>query len=182
MTWMATVSACTHWPDPVQSHLWAEAAPPTATNAPPQGNWIAVASATHARRGCAEPGAGYMQVCHGKVAPLRRVKPGDRVAYYAPTVTMGGSDKLQAFVSLGLVKPGEPYAFDMGGGFVPFRKGVDYVPAREAPIAALLDHFDFVQDRARWGYAFRFGLVAINDHDMRLIADAMGADARSLAL
>jgi hypothetical protein len=180
MTWMATVSACTHWPDPVQSHLWAEAAPPTATNAPHQGNWIAVASATHARRGCAEPGAGYMQVCHGKVAPLRRVKPGDRVAYYAPTVTMGGSDKLQAFVSLGLVKPGEPYAFDMGGGFVPFRKDVDYVPAREAAIAPLLDHFEFVQDRARWGYAFRFGLFAISDHDMRLIADAMGADADSL--
>lgn len=181
MTWMATVSACTHWPDPVQSHLWAEAAPPTATAAP-RGNWIAVASATHARRGCAEPGAGYMQVCHGKVAPLRRVKPGDRVAYYAPTVTMGASDRLQAFVSLGLVKPGEPYAFDMGGGFVPFRKGVDYVAAREAPIAPLLDHFDFVQDRARWGSAFRFGLFAVSDHDMRLIADARGASADSLHL
>ncbi|KRC29383.1 hypothetical protein ASE28_17760 [Acidovorax sp. Root219] len=148
--------------------------------AAPRGNWIAVASANHARRGCVEPEAGYMQVCHGKVAPLRRVKPGDRVAYYAPTVTMGGSDKLQAFVSLGLVKPGEPYAFDMGGGFVPFRKGVDYVPAREAAIAPLLDHFEFVQDRARWGYAFRFGLFAISDHDMRLIADAMGADTDSL--
>ena len=42
------------------------------------------------------------------------------------------------------------------------------------------DHFDFVQDRSRWGYSFRFGLFAISDHDMRLIADAMGADARSL--
>jgi hypothetical protein len=158
-----------------QSTLWPETARPT--TATPRGNWIAVASANHARRGCAEPDAGYMQVCHGKVAPLRRVKPGDRVAYYAPTVTMGGSDRLQAFVSLGLVKPGEAYAFDMGGGFVPFRKDVAYVPASEAPIAPLLDHFEFVQDRARWGYAFRFGLFAISDHDMRLIADAMGADA-----
>ncbi|WP_457418835.1 EVE domain-containing protein [Roseateles sp. P5_E7] len=161
-----------------QSTLWADAASADATA--PRGNWIAVASATHARRGCAERGAGYMQVCHGKAAPLRRVKPGDRIAYYAPTVTMGGTDKLQAFVSLGLVKPGEPYAFDMGGGFVPFRKDVDYVPACEAPIAPLLDHFEFVQDRARWGYAFRFGLFAISDHDMRLIADAMRADVDAM--
>jgi hypothetical protein len=166
-----------HWPEPVQAGLWPEAAPPSS---PPRGNWIAVACADHARRGCAEPGAGFMQVCHGKVAPLRRMQAGDRVAYYAPTVTMGGSDRLQAFVSIGLVKTGDPYAFDMGGGFVPFRRGVDYVPAREAPIAPLLDHFDFVQDRARWGYAFRFGLVAISDHDMRLIADAMGAGANTL--
>lgn len=161
-----------------QPTLWADA--PQPAMAAPRGNWIAVACAHHARRGCAEPDAGYMQVCHGKVAPLRRVKPGDRLAYYAPTVTMGGRDKLQAFVSLGLVKPGEPYAFDMGGGFLPFRKDVDYVPAREAAIAPLLDHFEFVQDRARWGYAFRFGLFAISDHDMRLIADAMGAAAGSL--
>lgn len=162
-----------------QASLWAEPARP-ATSVAQRGNWIAVASATHARRGSAQPDAGYMQVCHGKLAPLRRVKPGDRVAYYAPTVTMGGSDRLQAFVSIGLVRPGEAYAFDMGDGFVPFRKDVDYVPAREAPIAPLIDHFDFVQDRSRWGYSFRFGLFAISDHDMRLIADAMGADARSL--
>lgn len=162
-----------------QASLWAEPARPTAT-ASRRDNWIAVASATHARRGCAQADAGYMQVCHGKVAPLRRVKPGDRVAYYSPTITMGGSDKLQAFVSIGLVKAGAPYAFDMGDGFVPFRKDVDYVAAREAPIAPLLDRFEFIQDRTRWGYSFRFGLFAISDHDMRLIADAMGADADSL--
>lgn len=165
-----------------QAALWADAEHPARAAAAPRGNWIAVACADHARRGCAEPGAGYMQVCHGKAAPLRRVKPGDRVAYYAPTVSMGGSDKLQAFVSLGLVRTGESYAFDMGGGFVPFRKDVEYVPAREASIAPLLDHFEFVQDRARWGYAFRFGLFAVSDHDMRLIADAMRADRGLLAL
>ena len=165
-----------------QATLWAEPVhrAPAASTAVLRGNWIAVACASHARQGCAEPDAGYMQVCHGKAAPLRRVKPGDRVAYYAPTVTMGGSDRLQAFVSIGLVRPGDPYAFDMGGGFVPFRKDVAYVAAGEAPIAPLLDRFEFIQDRARWGYAFRFGLFAISDHDMRLIADAMGADARSL--
>jgi hypothetical protein len=153
-----------------------------ATPGPPRRNWIAVASAQHARRGCATPDGGFMQVCHGKAAPLRRVQAGDRVAYYAPTVTMGGKDKLQAFVSIGIAQPGDPYAFDMGGGFVPFRKDVAYVPAQEAPIAPLLDRFEFVEDRYRWGAKFRFGLFAVSDHDMRLIAQAMKADVRALGL
>lgn len=117
-----------------------------------------------------------MQVCHGKSAPLQRVQPGDRVAYYAPTVTMGGKDKLQSFVSLGLVLPGSLYAFDMGDGFVPFRRDVAYVAANEAPIAPLLDGLEFVEDRTRWGYKFRFGLFKVSDADMRLISNAMQAD------
>ena len=145
-------------------------------------NWIAVASAQHARRGSASPQQGFMQVCHGKCAPLKRVHPGDRVAYYAPTVTMGGKDRLQSFVSIGLVQPGVPYAFDMGGGFIPFRRDVVYVPAQEAPIAALLDSFEFVEDRVRWGYKFRFGLFKVSDSDMRLIATAMQADTLLLHL
>lgn len=170
----------------LQTTLWPDAEPvrmsePAATAATmARRNWIAVACAQHARRGCATPGAGYMQVCHGKVAPLQRIRPGDRVAYYAPTVTMGGKDRLQAFVSIGIVLPGAPYAFDMGGGFVPSRRDVAYVPAREAAIAPLLDDFEFVDNRTHWGGKFRFGLFAISDHDMRLIAQAMGADAALL--
>jgi hypothetical protein len=145
-------------------------------------NWIAVASAEHARRGCAEPLQGFMQVCHGKCAPLKRVQPGDRVSYYAPATIMGGKDRLQSFVSLGLVQPGQPYAFDMGGGFVTYRRDVHYVAAQEAPIAPLLDQFEFVEDRSRWGAKFRFGLFKISDHDLRLIAQAMQADLHALGL
>ena len=145
-------------------------------------NWIAVASAEHARRGCAQADQGYMQVCRGKRGPLQRVAPGDRVAYYAPAITMGGKDRLQHFVSIGIVQAGEPYAFDMGGGFVPFRRDVAYVPAAEAPITPLLDAFEFVEERSRWGAKFRFGLFKISDHDMRLIARAMQADLGALQL
>lgn len=143
-------------------------------------NWIAVASAAHARRGCAVPEQGYMQVCHGKCAPLQRVAPGDRVAYYSPTLTMGGKDKLQSFVSIGIVQPGEPYEVDMGGGFVPYRRDVAYVPALEAPILPLLDDFEFVENRSRWGYKFRFGLFRVSDADMLQIAHAMRADTNLL--
>lgn len=143
-------------------------------------NWIAVASAEHARGG-RDAAAGFMQICHGKCAPLKRIRPGDRVAYYSPSLSFGGKDKLQKFVSLGVVPEGEPYAFDMGNGFVPFRRDVVYVQAQEASILPLLDDFEFVENRQRWGYKFRFGLFEVSEHDMRLIAGAMQADWAALA-
>jgi hypothetical protein len=123
-----------------------------------------------------------MQVCHGKLAPLKKVSPGDRVAYYSPTVVYGAKDAFQSFVSIGIVQPGEPYAFDMGGGFVPYRRDVNYFESKEASILPLLDHFDFVEDRQRWGYKFRFGIFEVSDHDMRMIARAMQADPALLDL
>jgi hypothetical protein len=130
--------------------------------------------------GCTDPQNGFMQVCHGKCAPLKRVLAGDRVAYYSPTLAMGGKDKFQRFVSIGVVQAGEPYAIDMGGGFVPFRRDVAYAAAKEASILPLLDDFEFVENRQRWGYKFRFGLFEVSDHDMRLIAQAMRADGALL--
>ena len=145
-------------------------------------NWIAVASAEHALRGSEEAEHGFMQVCHGKCAPLKRIQPGDRVAYYAPSFTMGGKDRLQSFVTIGLVQPGMPYSFDMGGGFMPFRRDVAYLPAEQAAIAPLLDHLEFVEDRKHWGYKFRFGLFSVCDADMRLIAHAMRVNLQWLNL
>ena len=144
-------------------------------------NWIAVASAEHARFG-RDAVRGFMQVGHGKLAPLKRIKPDDRVAYYSPTAVYGARDDLQSFVSIGIAQPNEPYAFDMGNGFVPYRRDVVYMPAQETPISPLLDNLEFIENRQRWGYKFRFGLFDVSDNDMRLIAQAMGADLKVLAL
>jgi hypothetical protein len=143
-------------------------------------HWIAVASAEHALRGRDNAPLGFMQVCQGKCGPLKRLSAGDVVAYYAPARTMGGKDKLQSFVSLGQVLPGEPYAFDMGGGFVPHRRDVRYLSAQPAPIAPLLDTLEFVEDRQRWGYKLRFGLFEVTVTDMQRIARAMRADTTAL--
>lgn len=142
-------------------------------------NWIAVASAEHARRG-RDASQGFMQVGHGKLAPLKKIKPSERVAYYSPTAVFGTKDQFQSFVSIGTVQPGEPYSFDMGHGFVPYRRDVAYLKSKEAAILPLLDNFDFVEDRDHWGYKFRFGLFEINDRDMGVIARAVGVDAASL--
>ncbi|MBB4841781.1 hypothetical protein HNP55_000276 [Paucibacter oligotrophus] len=133
-------------------------------------NWLAVASAEHVRLGRAQ---GFMQVCHGKAAPLRRLRPGDRVAYYSPSTRMGSKDGLQALTALGVVRETAPYAFDMGGGFVPYRRDVAWWSAHETPIAPLLPALDFTAGRKNWGYALRFGLLQISARDMDLIAAAM---------
>ncbi|MEI8719455.1 EVE domain-containing protein [Mesorhizobium sp. ISC11] len=135
--------------------------------------WIAVASAEHVRRGRT---AGFMQVNHGKAAPLRRVKPGDGVVYYSPTTVLGEKDGLQAFTAIGIVREGEPYQGDMGAGFTPFRRDVVWAKAEEAPIKPLLDRLDFTAAKSNWGYQLRFGLFEIGDHDFRVIAEAMGAE------
>jgi len=135
-------------------------------------NWIAVASAEHVRHGLE---AGFMQVSHGKAAPLRRIAAGDRVAYYSPTERFRGKERLQAFTAIGVAKGGDPYRCDMGGGFRPFRRDVIWLEADEAPIQPMLEALEFAAGRRNWGYQLRFGLFAISAHDMLVIADAMQA-------
>ena len=137
-------------------------------------HWIAVASANHVARGVA---GGFMQVCHGKAAPLRRIQPGDGVVYYSPSTEMGGKDRLQTFTACGHVLPGEPYAFDMGGGFVPWRRAVQWYAAQPAPIAPLLEHLTWTRGQRNWGYRLRFGVLQIDKTDFAVIAAAMQVHA-----
>jgi EVE domain len=137
-------------------------------------NWVAVASAEHVRIG---RGQGFMQVSHGKAAPLRRVRPGDGIVYYSPTTVSRGKDKLQSFTAIGVVKEGEPYQADMGGGFCPFRRGVCWRTAAEVPIGPLLGSLMFTTAGSNWGFQLRFGLFGISEPDMALIAAAMGVSS-----
>lgn len=70
---------------------------------------------------------GFMQVCHGKAASLKRLKPNDWVVYCSPTITFGGKDKLQSFTAIGQIKEREPYQVGMGNGFCPFRRDMCWV-------------------------------------------------------
>ncbi len=140
----------------------------------PRRNWIAVASADHVAHGRR---IGIMQVGHGKGAPLKRLHAGDRIAYYSPVQTLGEKTACQAFTAIGTVKDDHIYQGEMGNGFQPFRRDVDYDPgAHLAPIRPLLGSLSITRDRAaHWGAAFRYGLVQVTDDDMDRIAQAMGA-------
>lgn len=134
--------------------------------------WIAVASAAHVRVGRA---AGFMQVCHGKVAPLRRIHPGDRIIYYSPTDVFRGRERLQAFTAIGVALDKDPYQVEMDPDFRPWRRDVAWCGAQEFPIKPLLPVLDFTRGGQNWGYQLRFGLFSVTGDDAGRIADAMQA-------
>jgi hypothetical protein len=146
---------------------------------PPRRHWIGVACAEHVARG---RGDGFMQVCHGKGAPLKRLRAGDTIAYYSPGARMGEGASLQAFTAIGVVTDASPHQADMGGGFTPWRRQVRYTAATSAPIRPLLDALALTAGRRAWGAVFRYGLVEVSAEDMRCIAQAMDADLDALGL
>ena len=141
-------------------------------------HWIAVASADHVAIGRAQ---GFMQVNHGKLAPLKRMAPGDAIAYYSPVQTFRTATKLQAFTAIGSIKEGAPYQGDMGGGFTPYRRDVAWLPSQAAPIASLLNQLAFTAGKTNWGYQMRFGVFEVSAEDMAIISAAMGVKNLSLA-
>ena len=139
--------------------------------------WIAVACADHVALGVA---GGFMQVCHGKAAPLRRMRPGDYVAYYSPTESFGVRRSLQAFTAIGVIRDSEPYCFDMGAGFQPWRRNVDWLVSQPADIRPLLGKLEFTASRgSTWGFPLRFGVLAVSDADMNVIGEAMKASLQA---
>src|SRR5689334_17290588 len=136
--------------------------------------WIGVVSREHVLRGVA---GGFAQIGHGKAAPLRRMKVGDWLIYYSPVETLDEGVPCRRFTAIGRVRGGEVYQVDMGGGFLPFRRDVDYRTATEAPIAPLIAALDFIPDKKRLGFPFRRGILAIGAADFVRIAAAMHAEA-----
>ncbi|WP_050570228.1 EVE domain-containing protein [Dickeya dadantii] len=143
----------------------------------PRRYWVGVVSAEHVRHAL---DGGYIQVCHGKLSALKRARPGDGFAYYSPNQTFKGKERHQRFTAIGIINCGEPYRFDMGDGFEPHRRDVDWVDSVETAIRPLLNQLEFTAGRTNWGYALRVGLFSISEHDFRLIAAAMHADLSRL--
>lgn len=133
--------------------------------------WVAVASREHVKRGIT---GGFAQVCHGKPGPLKQMTADDWIVYYSPTEQFGEQVPCRKFTAIGRVKPKEPYQFQMSSTFIPWRRDVDFINAKEAPIEPLLDSLTFIQNKQRWGFPFRRGCFSISLSDFQLIAASMG--------
>lgn len=130
--------------------------------------WVGVVSHAHVRRGVA---GGFAQLCHGKHGPLARMERGDYLVYYSPSTEFGGGEPLRAFTAIGRVVGDAPYLFDMGGGFVPYRRDVAYFDAELVTLASLRASLEFA--RGSWGMLARRGHFPIALDDVRRIANAM---------
>lgn len=137
--------------------------------------WIVVVSKEHAMRGVA---GSFIQACHGKAVPLRRMQKGDWIAVYSPKMKMEESIKSQCFTALGQVKDHLVYPYKMSENFIPHRRNIDFVPCKELSILALIDQLDFIPDKKSWGYPFRYGVLEIGKKDYELITNKMAINEK----
>ncbi|MBW4061225.1 EVE domain-containing protein [Candidatus Saccharibacteria bacterium] len=134
--------------------------------------WIGVVARSHVEQGIREKIA---QLGHGTRAPLARLSPGDWLIYYSSQSEYPDGEPVQAFTAIGRVPDDEIYEQVTESGFHPFRRRVEYVEAKEAPIKPLLPYLSFSRNTSNWGMVMRRGLVEITIEDVKLIAEAMGA-------
>lgn len=132
--------------------------------------WINTVSRDHVARGVA---GGFTQANHGKPHMLRKMARGDWIVFYSPRTTYPDGPPLQAFTAIGQVSDDEPYQAEVTPDFRPWRRAMDFLACEEAPIRPLIDDLDFVEDKKRWGYRFRFGVFEIDEHDFDVIRSAM---------
>lgn len=137
--------------------------------------WMAVVSKEHSMRGVT---GGFMQVCHGKQAPLKRMKPNDWLIVYSPKMAMDGDLKCQAFTAIGQVADHDVYQYEMSENFIPFRRNIKFRNCEEVLISPLIPDLEFIKNKRSWGYAFRFGFFEIGISDFELISKKMIKDGR----
>ena len=135
-----------------------------------RGHWIGVVSRAHVQIGVQ---GGFIQLNHGKKAPLQKLRAGDGLIMYSPRTAYPDGEALQAFTAIGVVTTGQVYQVEMGPDFKPYRVEVRFLEGHEAPIRPLIDRLSFIANKIHWGAAFRFGQVKIPAADFALIADAM---------
>lgn len=133
--------------------------------------WVGVVSRSHAQRGVQ---GGFIQLNHGRQAPVQRLKAGDGIAIYSPRTEYPDGAPLQAFTALGFVDSGRVFQVEMSPDFKPYRVDVRYLTAAEAPIRPLVQHLAFIKDKAHWGAPFRFGFLQVTEADFAIISNAMG--------
>lgn len=132
--------------------------------------WIGVASQEHVKIG--ESG-GFCQLCHGKSAPLKRMKNRDFIIYYSSKKRMNDKEPYQKFTAIGQIKDDLVYQVEMFEGFFPHRKDVDFFESSEYPIIPLINELTFILNKKQWGYPFRYGHLEISKNDFLLIASCM---------
>ncbi|OMQ11678.1 EVE domain-containing protein [[Flexibacter] sp. ATCC 35103] len=132
--------------------------------------WIATISKEHAQRAIS---GGFIQVCHGKEGPLKRMQKEDYILIYSSKITMEGNEKCQSFTALGKVVGDEVYSFQMTENFVPFRRNIQFMEANEVSILPLIENLEFIPNKKSWGYPFRYGFFEINENDFNFITSKM---------
>jgi predicted RNA-binding protein len=132
--------------------------------------WINTVSREHVAIG---KKAGIVQANHGKLAPIKRLSPGDRMLFYSPRSTLHGGEPLKSFTAVATISDDRIYQVELTDDFKPFRRNAVFEDCKEIKIEPLIEKLDFIKNKKSWGYMFRFGLFEISRHDFETIYSLM---------
>ncbi len=132
--------------------------------------WISVATQEHTQRGQAGE---FLQIGHGKRAPLARIKKDDWVIFYAPKVSLNDKTPVEAFISIGQVEEGKITKVTVNEHYQPYRRPFHYLSSNPTDIKPLIDQLKFIPDKKNWQFTLRHGLIGISKDDFGLISEAL---------
>jgi predicted RNA-binding protein len=135
--------------------------------------WINTVSRSHVEWGMQ---GGFTQSNHGRIINLRRLSKGDLIVFYSPRTEFRNGEQLQQFTALARVVDEVPYQVAMKPDFHPWRRKVNYLPCKTAPIKPLIEQLKFITDKQKWGFPFRQGLFEIPAEDFQRIVRNMNAE------
>jgi hypothetical protein len=136
--------------------------------------WMGVVHRDHVLRGVSQ---GIVQTNHGAKFSVAKMSEGDGFVFYSPKDVYPDGRSLREFTAIGVIAPGEIWQADQGE-FRPWRRKADWdEAATSAPITPLLDVLELTRGIRNWGLQLQKGHLELTEHDFRIIAHEMGADA-----
>ena len=132
--------------------------------------WIVTVSKEHVLNGMDWE---IMQACHGKKAPLKRINKDDFIIFYSSKYKMKDKIPYQKITAIAKATDNEIYQVKMFENFEPFRRKVKFLECQEIEIRPLINDLEFIPNKQKWGYPFRYGLLEISEMDFKLISTKM---------
>ena len=80
-------------------------------------HWLGVVSRSHVQIGVK---GGFIQLNHGKKAPLQKFRAGDGLVIYSPRNSYPDGEPLQSFTAIGTIVSGDIYQVERSPDFKPY--------------------------------------------------------------
>jgi len=128
-------------------------------------HWMAVISLEHAHIAAA---SGFLQVCHGKAAPLKATRAGDEFFIYCPKTHMKDGEALRQVVFRGHFKDDRVYQVEQFPGFHPWRKDVRFDTSFQAVALLSIAGLELTRN-PHWGMLARRGFFELSAADAALL-------------
>jgi hypothetical protein len=91
----------------------------------------------------------FIQLSHGKKAPVQRLRAGDGLAVYSPRTEYPTGEPLQSFTAIGVVTTGQVYQVEVAPDLKPYRVDVRFLKCKEAAIKPLVNELSFIRSKER---------------------------------